>query len=342
MKKYLSLFTYIIILISCTSSTQEKYSEPKFKNIVTVSPVIINTTKPAGEIRDIQVHKNYLLYKSFDGSNLIQVFNKTNGDFVAGLAPSGRGPGEYSMTVSFYFIGDTLCIYDRKLCIMNYYRNDFLTNFTPFKKTKLRGVNGFFQVVPYKGGFISIPTIKSRFMVQDSLGNLINIYSHYPVFNKIKDSSILKKVLYTGRHEINIKPDCTKLVSATFMGAIIEIFTLNGNKISPYKEIRILPPTFLFKNNNDVTMSDNSYVGFWNVKTTEKYIYTIFYGGKLKDFKKTRNGNYIYVFDWEGRPVKKYIVNGGVNRFAIDEKNNRAYIIRKNLEGEDKLAYFDL
>jgi len=340
-----TILIFSFVLFSCKSSDNtysEKYTMPEFKHTESVTPKYIEIDKPFSFVFYMQVYKDYLLLDSQDENNLIQIFNKNTGKYVTGIAPKGRGPGEYPMTVSFFFLGDTLCIYDRQQCVVNYYDSDFINNRIPFKQIQIEGANGFFQVVPYKQGFISVPTIEIRYIVQDSAGKQIGKYTHYPNFKGINDSSIVRKAIYRGSQEINIKPDHTKLVSATFAGAIIEIFSLEENEISLDKEVRLLPPTILKRKDNSYTTSNESYVGFWNIKTTEKYIYMIFSGKTLKEHKKRPCGNYIYVYDWDGNPVKSYIINGGVYRFAIDKIQNRIYLITYGLDGEEKFGYFNL
>ncbi|MGE0092734.1 MAG: BF3164 family lipoprotein [Bacteroidales bacterium] len=344
MKKSLILL-FSLLLISCNSkdsADSETYTMPVFKQELSVTPKYIHKDKPLAQIFYMQVYKDYLLFKSSDENNLVQLFNKNTGEYVAGIAPRGRGAGEYPMTVDFFFLGDTLCVYDRQQLVVNYYESDFVGNRIPFKRIQIEGANGFLQIVPYKRGFITVPTKGVRFIIQDETGKQIGKYTHYPNFNAINDSSIVRNALFTGSHEVDIKPDHTKLVSATFAGAIIEIFSLSGNKINLDKEIRLLPPTLLKRKDNSYTTSDESFVGFWNIHTTDDYIYLIFSGKTLKDHKKHRCGDFIYVYDWEGNPIKSYKINGGIYRFTIDEAQQRIFLITYDQDGDEIIGYFNL
>lgn len=345
MRKSLTILLLTFVLVSCKSkdsANSETYTMPVFKQELSVTPKYIKKDKSLAQILYMQVYKDNLLFKSSDDNNLVQVFNKNTGKYVAGIAPRGRGPGEYPMTVSFFFLGDTLCVYDRQQLVVNYYDRDFIANKIPFKQIQIEGANGYLQIVPYKQGFITVPTKGNRFIIQNETGEQIGKYTHYPNFNAINDSSIVREALFTGSHEIDIKPDHTKLVSATFAGAIIEIFSLNGNKISIDKEIRLLPPTLLKRKDNSYTTSNESYIGFWNIKTTNDYIYLIFSGKTLQEHKKHRCGDYIYVYDWDGNPIKSYKINGGVYRFAVDENQQKIYFITYDQEGDEILGSFSL
>ncbi|KAF5045841.1 TolB-like 6-blade propeller-like protein [anaerobic digester metagenome] len=348
MRKTLIILIFAFALFSCKSKESgdsERYIMPEFKQKLSVTPKYINYVNKDRNFMDIYfmlVKDDYLLLKSADETNLIQVFNKNTGAYLTGIAPMGRGPGEYPMTVSFFFLDDTLCIYDRRQLIVNYYDKDFINKRIPFKRIKLEGANGFIQIVPYRHGFITAPLTYTRFIIQDKTGIQIGQYAQYPKFKAIDDSVAIRETLFLEKNEIDIKPDHTKLVSATLAGAIIEIFSLNGDRISLNKEIRLLPPTLLRRKDNTYTTSNESYMGFWNIKTTDDYIYMIFSGKKFKDHKKNNTGNYIYVYDWEGNPVKSFQINGGVYRFALDEDEQRIYLINFDKDGNERIGYFDL
>ncbi|MDP3398856.1 MAG: BF3164 family lipoprotein [Bacteroidales bacterium] len=339
------LILIIFALFSCKSNNNahtERYIMPVFKQKLSVTPKYINKDKPLRDIYSMHIHKDYLLLRSFADNNLIQLFNKNNGDYIAGIAPRGRGPGEYTMTVNIFFLGDTLCLFDRRNLEVNFYDSNFISNNIPYNQITLEGASGFFHIVPYKQGFITVPTKDTRFIIHDKTGTPIGKYTHYPSFEAINDSSIVREALFTGSDAIDIKPDHTKLVSATFAGAIIEIFSLNGNTISLNKEIRLLPPTFLKLKNNRYRASNESYVGFWNIQSTQEYIYLIFSGKTINDFKKSPLGDYIYVYDWDGNPIKSYKINGGVNRFAVDEAQQRIYFVTFGQDGNEIIGYFSL
>ncbi len=345
MKKILTAFYLILFISSCANKNSDdgySFSMPEFKSTKVVTPTYISIDSALSDTYFMHVNDKYVFFESYIRDNGIQLYDKQNGKYVTSIAPLGRGPGEYPMTVDLMFIGDTLCIYDRRQCIINYYNKDFLTNRLPIKKTKLMGANGYFRVVPTNSGFITIPTRGSRFISHNKNGEYIESFSRFPIIKGIEDTTILHDAIYGGTYNIAIKPDYTKLVTATFRGAMIEIFSINNNKLSLNKEVRLLPPILLHKKDNRYTASNECSIGFWNIKTTDKYIYMIFSGKKLKEHKKRPTADYIHVYDWNGAPVKSYRVAGGLTRFALDEKQERIYILTLDKNDNEIIGYFDI
>jgi hypothetical protein len=70
--------------------------------------------------------------------------------------------------------------------------------------------------------------------------------------------------------------------------------------------------------------------GFITADVTNKYIYSL-YGGKaintssLKELTYSFLSKYVYVFDWDGKPVKRYELDEEVRSITVDEKNNILY-----------------
>ena len=52
--------------------------------------------------------------------------------------------------------------------------------------------------------------------------------------------------------------------------------------------------------------------------------------------------NKIYVFDWEGNPIKRFELDKEVRSIAIDEKNNILYAGAIDKEGELSLIKYNL
>lgn len=89
-------------------------------------------------------------------------------------------------------------------------------------------------------------------------------------------------------------------------------------------------------------------MGFSDITVTDKYIYTIFQGVKFKDIIRADvqgesledGGSYIYVFDLEENPVKKYTLDRHIVGFYIDEVKKQ--IIALDVNSDDPILSFKL
>lgn len=225
-----------------------------------------------------------LIIEAFDGKHYIHLFDKISGKYIKGFAAHGRGSGEFTHGSHFFLKDDTLCLVNVSNLTINFHpftKGGYAS--VPAKVIKIKGCNGCFQILPLENGFISLPTIKWRFALHNSVGEMDNTYTYYPNYENINDDAIIRSTMYAGRQEICIKPDKRKFISLTFMGAIMEIFIINDNKVQLLKTIGFLPPKFIVSDHKKARMDPDSYVGMWSSKATEKYIYTIYSGKKLSE-----------------------------------------------------------
>lgn len=61
---------------------------------------------------------------------------------------------------------------------------------------------------------------------------------------------------------------------------------------------------------------------------------------KLTDGFDATYSNEIYVFDWDGNPVKKYIIDHRSRNFWVDENDQAIYATTEDLENPDRGTVF--
>lgn len=63
---------------------------------------------------------------------------------------------------------------------------------------------------------------------------------------------------------------------------------------------------------------------FVKTYSTENYIYLL-YSGCTKLEENWSNGTEIYVYSWDGKPVKRYILKEPIYTFSVDEEEGFIY-----------------
>jgi hypothetical protein len=158
-------------------------------------------------------------------------------------------------------------------------------------------------------------------------GEFIATFGNYAVAAKDKNTSpfILQQAWSSF---LDVKNDL--LVTVTQLGEVIDIFNLKDS---------IQQKTLKGVNKDPVfNIVDNRYaipegiLGFYDVKIGEKRIYAVFDGTKLKEREETSSGfkdgcKNIYIFDFNGRPVKKINLDRTIMNVFIDEKNEIIYAL---------------
>jgi hypothetical protein len=141
---------------------------------------------------------------------------------------------------------------------------------------------------------------------------------------------------YSAKHQI--------LVMATQLGEVLEIYNLKENERTilqgPNGE-----PKFQISGGEAIP---TGIMGFSDVQITDNYIYAVFHGTTFKDIvnsyqkgvKPKDGGRYIYVFDLNGKPVKKYILDRYI--YGIDVNEEKGIIIATDVNSDNPIVEFKM
>ena len=124
-----------------------------------------------------------------------------------------------------------------------------------------------------------------------------------------------------------IKPDGSKAVLAWRYADKIEILNLGTEKSIVTKGPENIEPAFLPIKAGSRYMSqptENTTYTYRRGYVTNKYIYLLYYG-KKEDNAAHIDGKTIYVFDWDGNPVKELLLDRYIQGFAITDNDSMIY-----------------
>lgn len=194
----------------------------------------------------------------------------------------------------------------------------------------------------YKDSLYIVPdyTGTHRFDILSSNGKILERYGQIPV--KEKDVSI-SDVAYgqAWRSFVSYNPDNGILALAAQLGEVIEIYSLPSGKLVKAIIGKGGEPKFDYVQGN---MIPSGIKGYKDIFVGKKNIYAIFEGHSFKDILDqkvtTEGGNQIQVFDLEGNPVKKYILDRYISGFSIDEETGA--IIGLNINDNQQIVEFSM
>lgn len=141
-----------------------------------------------------------------------------------------------------------------------------------------------------------------------------------------------------------LKPDKKKLLLAGRYSDQLELLDLDNGK---YKKIKgpvgFLPRLVPFENNagvTDATPGRETRYGFLKGHVTEKYFYLLFSGYPFQSFHRFY-GNKIFVYDWEGNPVKEINLKDDIVDFSVSSDNKILYTLnpQTNIISSSALAW---
>jgi hypothetical protein len=170
---------------------------------------------------------------------------------------------------------------------------------------------------------------KERFQIFDKKVNkILSVVNPSFSFNKRISDFLLNDMFSTF---LSVKPDKTKIALAGRYLDCIEIYDTAGLLLHLIKGPE---KGFNFQYNQQSSLdrgalikSEETKRAYICLKTTDQRIYALYSGKEKRDETGYSNSNIIYSFDWNGKPLTKYVLNCQINAFDVDETAKKIYAI---------------
>jgi len=187
-------------------------------------------------------------------------------------------------------------------------------------------------------------TTDMRFALSNTDGSYLK-YNEYPPILGTSASAKETAAVMSYASKVYVHPQGERWLQVNYIGATMEIFKEENEKITPVKQLFIYPSIYE-GNHSQVTWGNNSIIGFDDVTVTPNYIYALLNGAKGKDLKSmppvTPFGNRIIKMDWEGNIIQVIKTDCMVMAFDVDEVNCEYYLISYNGEEGFDLRKFKI
>ena len=256
----------------------------------------------------------------------------------------GQGPGELLWCEKFHLSSDKKMMYvydDISKKIVEYNLDSIFLGIKVFQEYSIdvkkipfsKTPTIFYDMIPLNGHEFLIKGNHGdlRYGIYDAFDKrIVSIYNSFleeclDIDSKEEIWSLLSSNTFT-----LLSPDKSKLVNATYIGGIMEIFSV----AKPLEKILLTNSSFIYKPIYGlaegaipayVVSNDKTQLGFEDVYVTDKLIYTVLYdeGSQLEPTS-------IIIFDWEGNVQKKIEVGKRITKICIDEYNERLYLLALN------------
>lgn len=329
-------FCFIVFFCTCLLGGCKKTvinlpytGTPVFEKYDTVSPVILATElRMMYPIQTFAVDSLIFIVDMGGQEHFLQIYDD-KGALLKEAVKRGRGPGEIiefrrcalnkkDKTISFYNPG-RIVEYDIAAIL-----NDSPDYFSEIQIQDVRegGFSANARRLDEERIFWMGMSPEKRFAITD--GEQQFIYSDYPV---ISEDAIWDFAISIYGETITFNENLDRFAKGTYIGAVLEIFRIDGTRIIPEEIKYIYKPLPLQtgKIKKDITWGDETTIGFEAMDGTDRYIYTVLNGRKgaeLKDldFENPPFADHISVFDWEGNPVRSVAL--GKNIMTVAAKND--------------------
>lgn len=157
----------------------------------------------------------------------------------------------------------------------------------------------------------------------------------FPSFKETSNTPKMElSMLYIITHLAN-KPDNKKVVAATQDLGVISFFNyINGSILEEYKQIKYFGPEFTLQERGGIGYSKDGLIGFCGLDCDNEYVYVLYSGRTFAEHgMQSHHCDNLLIYDWDGNPIKHYILDIPMTSMKYDKKNNSIYGIAYHPEG---------
>lgn len=349
MKKIqLIVFLMIFIFSSCDNGwklneQESTFNYSSFKNNEKLIFKELNQIN--GVAYRLGSYDSLLLIQETGKHDVISIYSKNTGEFITSELSIGKGPNEVIASFGHGVINDSIFwSYEGETTTIRFYHiNDILN----VEKAKIFETNHVeleryaYKIVPLSMDTFLLtgcPSYKSKLTIINNKGVVLDSIGKY--YNiPFDDFTFLK---YAYMYLLSIKPDKKALVLGYYFTDVIEIYSIDGKLIKAIhgpENFDVDPKPSLKNMSQYFVQSQKTRYAYVEIRATDNNIYALFDGDSAND--PSPNGKYIFVFDWEGEPVKSFELSVGISNFVVDEKNKKIYA-SSYATGNLIYAYFEI
>lgn len=334
MKSTIIITLILSTLFSC--SKREKINNEFSEEIHLTNPKTPINKDYLGRIEGIQSNDSFLITWDYHSGTSFTLFNNKTGKCYGRFGNIGQGPTEIPLPCGGYIIDGKYKIFSCSTGFIAQYPLDSLQ--MDINKNPL---------VLYRKGFNDDFFLSAIIPVNDSLylgAGVYNSRDQYVLFNnksQIIDSNVLiynaynelfgkaQKIL-SNQGRLTKAPNANKYAYFISNSSNIDFFEVQENRIKPIKLLRERDPQYSPAQENNMKMvfpDRSSSIGYIDITSCDQYVYALH---SEKTIENTYSSNIIYVFDWNGNPVKKYYLPKEAYYITVDNSGKHLYTAIKD------------
>lgn len=285
--------------------------------------------------------KNLIVYDVHSGTNYT-LFDEGTGKYIARFGTIGQGPTELSSECYRYHLSrGSFFVCDNQVRAILKFNPDALRN-------------GKANADPICLARYKIPeaSISTLIAMDDSTYVCAGLYQPRYQFwlfdknNKVLDHAVdvynatdssfnVHTKALANQGEMVMHPQKKMFAYATRLSSNIDFFEVVDHKIKLIKSLHLGDPILKSEVEGDDTMfsaspTEDTQIGFFSLCATDKYVYALYTENKV--YESSIKSNTVLVFDWEGNPVKKYILDKKAAAIAVDEARQNLFATVLNKE----------
>lgn len=318
----------VILMASCDNVNIRLNNEIKsFKSFPAVDSIKFESiaNEVLGEPKNMLYVEDQLLINTMANSDEYFLINYSlkEKSIISKAIMYGMGPDEM-LSCDMYCANDKIWLYDMGKQRLGRIDIDSLLqgNYT---------INKYYNIPMY---FYNVAMLNDSIMI--GTNNLLEPYK-LSYFN-IKNGKLEGRASYSYLNEkipltalldasscyVNIHPTRKDILLSYRYTDVIEIYDSIGNLKSSVQGPLGFDAEFTVGPNGSMEKIKGTHKAFVNSYVTSDYIYLLYSGCSRSD-KNWAYGTQLFVYSWDGKPLKHYLLDSPVYTFAINEKTDEIY-----------------
>lgn len=292
-----------------------------------------------GVVEGIVCQGNHLVVYDYHSGYCYSLFDKCSGKFVARFGKIGQGPGEIPSPCFGHLSAHDFSVFnDQSHFVMKYQLDslrgdDAASSVTTMTKYDIPDAYLSQLVTMDDSLFLGAGTYKSlyQFVLFDK-GNRV-LDEGIEIYNAADDAFDTFTRFLSNQGSLVMHPDKNYFAYSLNFSSNIDFFKVENGKISLIKPQRRGNPIYhpvaeggMFRAN----LTGDSEIGYIHLCATGRYLYALY--SPEKAYESSRKSDTVLVFDWEGNPVMRYILDIPVYYIAVDEVRGRLISAIKNAD----------
>jgi len=170
----------------------------------------------------------------------------------------------------------------------------------------------------------------------DIVNNVLLCSIDYPQFTEtrtLEGQGMQMAQLYVSAHS-TFHPDGNKMAVVAQNAGVISLSHIDEASITEFAQILYHPPSFRIADERNVGHGIDGNTTFTGIGSDERYIYVLYSGRSYVSHGMLRHySEHLLVYDWEGNPVRRYILEVPMWSMSFDRETNSIYGIVYYPEG---------
>lgn len=344
--RQLVLFFLLCLVMNCKPKEVDS-NVYGFTKVEEIESQRLNSSDLVNKAIKMFVFKDHLFVYDQDQNYQFKVIDILNDQYLKGFGKTGNGPCELSFPVSLNWVNNNqgkISINNRTTFkIQNFYLDKLHESESENCENIPINLDTNFQVVAQLDSSTIIGTglFEGKYAVQ-KIGeeNAKSTSIGFPTTTNENVDYRLKAMAFQGQFLKH--PSLKKVLSTSLYTFAFDIIEADeNNNVSLVKRVQYGSPEFGGRTGSKISLNvkkGNKY-GCSDATISNNYIY-ILYSGKSNEFEDSRESDIVFVYDWNGTPIKSLLLDKPAYKIAVDEKDQ--YLIAFINEKDPSLLKYKL